>query len=124
MRLATEQIRCLAKAQGLALGALLERAGVSRTAYYSLARRPTVLPKTVHALAKMLGVIPEEILDGSASMLELVASERVREAREICENNPQSTFENVWHTLCLLDDSPVERLNRSLIRGRITSIHG
>ena len=124
MRLATERIRCLAKAQGLTLGAALERAGVSRTAYYSLARRPTVLPGTVHALATMLGVTPEEILDGAASALELVASARVREAREVCEKNPRATFENVWHTLCLLDDSPVERLNRSLIRGRITRIHG
>jgi len=108
----------------MTLGTLLERAGVSRTAYYSLARRPSVLPRSVHALAGALGLHPAEILaESSATMDETVAA-RVDEARAICEKEPSASFENVWHTLCLLESPPVERLNRSLTRGRAASIHG
>lgn len=36
--------------------------------------------------------------------------------------HPDSDPDNVRHTLILLDKSPLERLQRSLIRGRATSI--
>lgn len=101
---------------------LLEHAGVSRTAYYSLARRPSVLPKSVHALAVALGLHPAELLEESVPMDQAVAA-RIDEARAICESDPGASFENVWHTLCLLESPPVERLNRSLTRGRAASIH-
>jgi lambda repressor-like predicted transcriptional regulator len=123
MKLSSEQIRRLAKARGTTLGALLERAGVSRTAYYSLARRPTVLPKSVHALAKALGVHPTEILGESAATMDALAAVRLNEARAICAEDSGASFENVWHTLCLLDSPPIERLNRSLTRGRAASLH-
>jgi len=113
----------MARVRGITLGTLLEQAGVSRTAYYSLARRPSILPRSVHALADALGVHPAEILaESSATMDESVAA-RIDEARAICENEPGASFENVWHTLCLLASPPVERLNRSLTRGRTPSIH-
>ena len=32
--------------------------------------------------------------------------------------HPQADRENVWHTLLLLDEEPIERLRRSLRRGR------
>jgi hypothetical protein len=99
----------------MTLTALLERAGVSRTAYYSLARRASVLPGSIHALALALDVPPSDLLE------EL--PRRVLEARRICEVEPRATFENVWHTLVLLDLDPVERLNRSLTRGRTAAVH-
>jgi len=40
------------------------------------------------------------------------------EARRIHARNPRSSFENIWHTLWLLEITPAERLRRSLIRGR------
>jgi hypothetical protein len=36
--------------------------------------------------------------------------------------NPQADRDNVRHTLILLEQPPLERLQRSLIRGRATAI--
>jgi hypothetical protein len=50
------------------------------------------------------------------------ALERRGKALAICAAEPGASFENVWHTLILLELDPIERLNRSLIRGRATAI--
>ncbi|MEW5981133.1 MAG: hypothetical protein AB1806_02035 [Acidobacteriota bacterium] len=50
------------------------------------------------------------------------ARARVERARAICDAEPDASFENIWHTLILLEDSPLDRLNRSLIRGRTTTL--
>jgi transcriptional regulator with XRE-family HTH domain len=123
MRLNPENLRRLARERGLSLSAVLRRAGVSRTAYYSLARRESVLPNSIHALAKELGVSPVELLDAEPWPHEYRARSLLEEARTICAEHPEASFENVWHTLNLLDLPPEERLNRSLIRGRATSVH-
>ncbi len=46
------------------------------------------------------------------------ALDRRRRALAVCAAEPEAAFENVWHTLVLLDLPPLERLNRSLRRGR------
>jgi len=46
------------------------------------------------------------------------ALDRRSKALAICAAEPEATFENVWHTLVLLELPPLERLNRSLQRGR------
>lgn len=120
MKLSARRVRSLARQRGLTLTAALKRAGVSRTAYYSLVRRPSVVPRSVRALAAALGVAPAAILDEERD--ELVAA-RLSKARAICEASPGLSFDTVWHTLVLLELSPVERLNRSLIRGRAASLH-
>ena len=122
MRLSSARVRRLSLDRGESLSAVLRRAGVSRTAFYSLARRGTVLPKTVLALAKTLGVSPSAILESPAPESASDPTMRLREAQSIVQRTGAS-FENVWHTLCLLDLDPLERLNRSLIRGRATAIH-
>jgi hypothetical protein len=43
-------------------------------------------------------------------------------ARAVCDAEPEASFENVWHALILLEASPLDRLNRSLIRGRTAAI--
>ena len=63
MKLDAEQIKKLCNEKGLTLQTLLERAAVSRTAYYSLARRVSVLPGSVRAIAGELGVAPSAILE-------------------------------------------------------------
>ena len=108
----------------MTLGDLLEHAGVSRTAYYSLARRRSVVPRSVHALASALGVALSEILEESTTTIDEAVAARIAEARAICERFPGASFENVWHTLCLLESTPLERLNRSLTRGRSAALHG
>jgi hypothetical protein len=101
---------------------MLEQANVSRTAYYSLTRKESVLPGSVRAIADHLGVAPSRIL------VEVDAAERraaalLRIARKVVRKNPGAAFENVWHTLMLLQEPPVERLRRSLLRGRALDSH-
>ena len=50
------------------------------------------------------------------------ALDRRRTALAICAANPEAAFENVWHALILLDLPPLERLNRSLQRGRAVAL--
>lgn len=58
-------------------------------------------------------------VDGDATRRALARRER---ARAICEADAGATFENVWHALVLLEEVPLDRLNRSLIRGRAAAI--
>lgn len=116
MKLDHQKVVEIAERQGITLTSALERAGVSRTAYYSLIRRPSVLPRTVQALAATLGVDVLDFLAVPAGRS--VHDLRLERARAICARKPEMDFHNVWHTLTLLEMSPVERLERSLRRGR------
>ena len=95
---------------------------MSRTAYYSLARRESVLPKSVRAIAGTLGVALSEVLDEEPAAVSRARALQYQ-ARRIVDRNPQALFENVWHTLVLLEEPPVERLRRSLLRGRAFDLH-
>jgi len=117
MRLDPDRVKKHCARNGVTLTALLDEAGVSRTAYYSLARRDSVLPGTVRAIAGALGVASAAILDEEPP-LTLRTQALVRQARRILARNPGASFENVWHTLVLLEEPPIERLRRSLRRGR------
>ncbi len=57
--------------------------------------------------------------DGDAIERALARRDRVR---AICDAEPGAAFENVWHALVLLEEEPLDRLNRSLIRGRAAAI--
>ena len=116
MRLNHEEAMRIAGEQGTTLTAVLDRAGVSRTAYYSLRRRDNILPRTIRALARELDIDPERLLQKTPTPL--TYERRLKRTREICERFPGTDFHNVWHTLTLLDLPPVERLRRSLRRGR------
>lgn len=90
---------------------------MSRTAYYALLRRDSVLPKTVLKLASALGALPSELLDERA-FEEQRARRRLREAKRIVRRHPGTSFQDVWHALVLLELPPAERLRRALRRGR------
>ncbi len=122
MKLSADRIRTLCARRGLNLQGLLESAGVSRTAYYSLIRKTSILPGSVQAMARMLGVAPSAILE-EAPPVAGRAQVLIRQAGRVLALNPRATFENVWHTLVLLDDSPIDRLRRSLLRGRTHDLH-
>jgi len=62
------------------------------------------------------GTVPEVV---DATTLALARRER---ARAVCDAEPEASFENVWHALILLEAPPLDRLNRSLIRGRTATI--
>ena len=123
MRLSADKVRTLASQQSRSLSAVLREAAVSRTAFYSLARRQSLLPRTVYAIASALGVKPGDLLDLPDRSPEELLAARLTDAQAIAVAHPASTFENVWHTLALLDLSPIERLNRSLVRGRVITLH-
>lgn len=122
MRLSAREISKLCTRRGTSLLALLASISVSRTAYYSLVRKESVLPGSVRSIAGALGVKPSAILDQVPDSSWPVQA-RVRLARSIVAHNPGATFENVWHTLVVLDDPPIERLRRSLLRGRAGDLH-
>ena len=121
MKLDDEAIRRRCAARGVTLSSILQEAGVSRTAYYSLKRRESVLPRTVLRLATVLEASASELLDETASE-EKRARRRVNTAKRIAGTSSGTTFENVWHTLALLDEPPSERLNRALRRGRTRTL--
>jgi hypothetical protein len=123
MKLAREKVRLLARARGLTLSEALRRAKVSRNAFYHLTRRPTVVPRSVHALGEALGVRSSELLDETPPSPDDRSTALLREAQRIHARSPQSSFENIWHTLWLLEMSPAQRLHRSLIRGHGASPH-
>jgi len=122
MKLSSDLIRDLCSKRGLTLQSLLKEARVSRTAYYSLVRKSSVLPGSITAIASALDVPPTEILEPSP-LVEREAQVRLREVQKILRRHPRTSFENVWHTLVLLDEPPVERLRRSLLRGRAIDLH-
>lgn len=123
MRFDAAAVRRLAGRQGLRLGEALRRAGVSRTAFYSLAARPSALPATVTSLARALGVPAAHLLREEPAAGRERAEALVREARCIRRRHQKASFENLWHTLNLLDLAPAERLARSLVRGRTRPVY-
>ena len=123
MRLDADRVRQTARRQGLTLSALLRRAGVSRTAFYSLARRRTIVPRTVTSVARVLGLPPSSLLRDTRDVARERAEDLAREARRIHARSRGSDFTNLWHTLNLLELTPAERLARSLVRGRPRSLH-
>ena len=117
MKLDRDRIREGCRRSGMSLSELLRRSGVSRTAFYSLMRRPSVLPESISALAASLGCTEGDLLE-PLSAEEVRARARLRTARRICKAHPKTEFENVWHTLAMLEQAPRERLEGSLRRGQ------
>ncbi len=122
MRLSQEKLKKLCDRKGLKINALLERARVSRTAYYSLLRKESVLPRSIDLIAEALGVAPSSLLEeggGDAAFAQLVDV-----ANAIVEEHPKVAWENVWHTLVLLQEQPVERMKRGLLRAQKPDLLG
>lgn len=122
MKLDTLSVKKLCRSRKITLQRLLEAARVSRTAYYSLARKDSVVPRSVLAIAGELGVSLSDILDEPPA-IELRTQALLRRAQRVVARNPSASFENVWHTLVLLEEPPIDRLRRSLLRGRAGDLH-
>jgi hypothetical protein len=60
----------------------------------------------------------------SAPQAQRWARRLARQTQSVLAENPQADGDNVRHTLILLEQPPLERLQRSLIRGRHTAILG
>ena len=121
MRIAVAKLREECRARGMSLAELLRRAGVSRNAFYSLARKDTVLPESVMRIARELGEPPLRFLAQQPS-IEQQAYRIAEEVNRIAIRHCGVDRDNVRHTLLLLQEEPVDRLRRALRRGRRTHI--
>lgn len=115
MRINADRIRGLCEQRGLRLGELLGKAGVSRTAFYSLARKDSVLPASIVRVAETLNVCPGDILVDEKSLRDQAVA-LAEQARRISAQKKGVNPENVRHTLILLQYDPLERLRRALTR--------
>lgn len=121
MYLSQNKIKILYRTKGLSLKKLLSLANVSKTAYYNLLYKDTLLPNSIHRIAKILGVQPSTLLEESNSEEEKM--KRILDLTDkIAVSLPELDRENVRHTLILLQEEPIERLRRSLIRGQKLNI--
>jgi AcrR family transcriptional regulator len=122
MRLSGENTKNLAGARSLSLNTLLKRAGVSKTAYYHLIDKESVLPRSIGALAAALGVRPLALLE-DADWRSRRAIRLLEATDRIAGNDPSMDRDNIRHTLLLLEERPIDRLQRSLLRARKPDLH-
>jgi hypothetical protein len=121
MKLDLDIVRCLCDEQGMNLSTLLEESGVSRNAFYSLARRDSVLPRSLHTVAERLGVPPSVLLQEEGTLKQQGRALQRRVAA-IRKRHPEIDHDTIRHTLILLSEKPVDRLRRALRRGRTVSV--
>lgn len=122
MRVSLEAIKDMCSEQGLTLTELLEQAGVSRNAFYSLAREASILPRSIKAIAESLHVSPLEFLTEDSPEVEKM-KRLLNKVDEIAKANKGIDRDNVRHTLLLMDESPIESLRRALTRGQQSNIY-
>ena len=121
MRISREKVEYECRRKDLNVGELLREAGVSRNAFYSLARKDYVVPLSLIRIAEQLNISVSALLDETetpVARMRAIAAESER----ISKRYPGADPENIRHTLILLNEKPIERLRRALRRGRIVDI--
>lgn len=103
--------------KGMTSSRLLQEAGVSKNVYDSLARWDSLLPESLRAVSDRPGVHPTALLEETESEQEK-ARRLVEEAQRIARRHKGVDQDNVRHCLLLLQERPIERLRRALVRGR------
>ena len=122
MRIDLSRLRKLTEKRGLSLTAVLAKAGVSKTAFYHLVHKSSVLPASLRAIGETLSVRPGAFL--TEENPEIAKIRRILDLTDrIAAGDPKLDRDNVRLTLLLLEDKPVQRLRRSLIRGRKIDLH-
>ena len=110
-------MKALCRRNRMSLGALLAQAGVSRTAYFSLARKDNILPKSLRSIAHALGAPASAFLLEEAEVVR-GAVRLAERAEAIARRHRIADRDNVRHTLILLQKKPIERLERGLLRAQ------
>ena len=122
MKLSGTRVKDLCEKRGIGLNDLLREAGVSRTAYYSLARKDSVLPKSIHAIARQLKVRPSAFLEeGSRAKQRALAV--MANVQAVLQDRPDVNPDNIRHTLLLLHEKPIDRLRRALLRAQAIHLY-
>lgn len=117
MRISPDKLKALCEKKQQNLKLLLHNAGVSRNAYYSLARKNSILPKSIIAIANQLDVQPSVFLE-EESHIQQKAQLLLETLDRIMKRHKKADRENVRHTLLLLQEKPIDRLRRALLRAQ------
>lgn len=122
MRISRQKLSNLLNTKGLRLSGLLKKAHISKTAYYSILRKESVLPRSIVTMAETLGVRPSAILEEENSE-EKKLRRIIGQTEKIVGANPLIDRDNVIHTLLLLHEKPIDRLARGIIRAKKFNFH-
>lgn len=117
MKLSLRKVESLCKKQNTNIGEMLQKVGVSRNAFYTLARKKAVVPQSLIRIADHLGVSVSDLLSDSLTPTEQIMF-LIAETERIMKRHGDAERDNVRHTLLLLDEKPIDRLRRALRRGR------
>lgn len=117
MKLNTGRLKEICERRQMTLDKLLRNAGVSRNAYYTLARKTSVLPRSIRLLADSLNVPASAFLDETPAPSERTRT-LARQVDKIAGGNKRISRDNVRHSLLLLEEKPFDRLRRSLLRAQ------
>ena len=117
MRLDTAKVKNLCLRKRTTLDGLLRNAGVSRNAYYTLARKKSVLSKSIRMLADFLDVPASALMEETPAPSER-AKALLKQVDQIARGNRGVSRENVRHSLLLLRERPFDRLRRALLRAQ------
>jgi hypothetical protein len=121
MRISLDKVEYECRRMDLNVGDLLREAGVSRNAFYSLARKDYVVPLSLIRIAERLNVAVSDLLDETETPVARMKAIAAASER-ISKRHPGADPENIRHTLILLNEKPIERLRRALRRGRFVAI--
>jgi AcrR family transcriptional regulator len=121
VKLSMKKVERQCRKHGTSLARVLREAGVSRNAFYALARKESVVPQSLVRVAEYLEVSVATLLDDVPSPAQRM-ERLVAESNRIAGKYEGVDADNVRHTLLLLDEKPLERLRRALRRGRSVNI--
>ena len=122
MQLSRDKLKKWCAQRRLNLSDVLKEADVSRTAYYSLVRKDSVLPKSIVRIARYLGVNPSALLDDDDARVNHIRDLQAK-AGALSARFPDCDRDVIFRTLLNLEQPPVERLRRALIRARQPAIY-
>lgn len=117
MKIAGNKLKSICSERGITISELLAQSGVSRNAFYTLARKKNILPRSIAAIADTLNISASEFMEVEQSPIEK-ARKLHNEVDRIKKAHKDVDIDNVRHTLRLLDEEPVARLRRALTRAQ------
>lgn len=111
------KVKEMCRERGITVKQMLEKAGVSRNAFYTLARKKSIIPRSISAIANDFNIRPSELIEDGPSVVEehLLLFQK---ADLIASRNEGADRDNVLHALQLLREEPVTRLRRALTRAQ------
>ena len=117
VKISSTKLRLLCAERHMGISSLLREAGVSRTAFYSLARKGSILPRSIERIAAHLQVRPSAFIDDDGSLFQRVRDLQ-SQTEAIHQTNRKLDRDVIYRTLANLELAPLERLRRALIRGQ------